>query len=91
MRDRVAVDHSTPCTAAPGPAHADLLEVVDLPARGSPHRFSRVGSYRQDRPALGRVPSHKVYQVLFADKDRGPGGVKVASFGETILTAFTAP
>lgn len=43
--------------------------------------------------ALGRVPSRKVYRVLFADQDRGPGGVKSVSHRETTLTmaAFTAP
>jgi hypothetical protein len=38
---------------------------------------------------VGHVPSRKVYQLLFADKDRGRGGVKAVSYGETV--ALTAP
>jgi hypothetical protein len=33
--------------------HPHLLEVVDLPARGSLYRISGVDSYRQDRSAAG--------------------------------------
>ena len=36
-------------------------------------------------------PSRKVYRVPFADKDRGPGGVKAVSDGGARLIAFTAP
>jgi hypothetical protein len=60
--------------------------VVDLPAWGSLHREEAVTGKTDLR--LGRVPSRKLYRVLFADQDRGRGEVKAASFGETILTAF---
>jgi hypothetical protein len=37
------------------------------------HRV-RLHELRRERLQHGRAPSRKVYQVLFADKDRGPGG-----------------
>jgi hypothetical protein len=36
--------------------------------------WGRAGCYRQDQPAPGRVPSRKLYQALFAAKDRGQSG-----------------